>query len=154
MLYDVAESRIAPEHVTTHQSAQMPWNSTLAPRQLEALALKPEQLALSALRDQIRYLQANRLDARRLQLAFWQRLLRPVTALEMLAIAIPFAFGPLRHAGAGLRIVVGLLCGVGYYIVYQTTSQFGLVFGLSPQVSALLPFLPLIVAYFAVRRAN
>ena len=50
-----------------------------------------------------------------------------------------FVFGSLRDTGAGGRMIVGVLIGVGYFLLGSTMADSGTVFDLSPFVAAWLP---------------
>ena len=105
------------------------------------LPVEPENLSAASLYRYVDYLQENNLDARRYELAFWVKLVTPFSALVMLLVALPFVFGPLRTTGAGQRILVGVLVGMGFFLLNQGLNQMGLVYGFNPVLSAILPSL-------------
>ena len=57
----------------------------------------------------------------------------------MTILALPFVFGSLRSAGAGARLVVGLIVGLSYYVAGQGLTSGGEVYGLDPLVIAWAP---------------
>jgi lipopolysaccharide export system permease protein len=57
----------------------------------------------------------------------------------MTVLALPFVFGGLRSAGTGARLVVGLVIGLGYYVVVQVAARSGQVFDVDPIVVAWAP---------------
>jgi lipopolysaccharide export system permease protein len=59
----------------------------------------------------------------------------------MILVAIPFAFGPLRMAAAGKRVFIGSLAGLGYYLVTEIFKHVGILFGASPFLTTVAPFL-------------
>ena len=87
----------------------------------------------------MRYLRDNRQDSAPYELALWGKLMAPLATGVMIFLAIPFVFGPLRSVGMGQRVLVGALVGIGFHIMNQTFQQLGLVYGLSPVLSAVLP---------------
>lgn len=115
----------------------------------EAYALNPDLLALSVVRADlldtpslqryIGYLEANSLDAHRYLVAYWSRIASVVSVIFMTALALPFVFGSLRSAGAGARLVVGLVVGLGYYVFGEVLTSGGEVYGLSPVAVAWAP---------------
>lgn len=115
----------------------------------EPYGINPDILALSvvredlldtpALRRYIGYLQANGLDADRYVVAYWGRIASVVSVILMTVLALPFVFGSLRSAGAGARLVVGLVIGLAYYVVGQVLTSGGAVYGLAPEVVAWAP---------------
>jgi lipopolysaccharide export system permease protein len=115
----------------------------------EAYALNPELLALSVVREDlldtpslvryIGYLVANDLDAHRYLVAYWSRIASVVSVVVMTVLALPFVFGSLRSAGAGARLVVGLIVGLSYYVAVQVLESGGEVYALDPLVIAWGP---------------
>jgi lipopolysaccharide export system permease protein len=55
-------------------------------------------------------------------------------------------FGSLRSAGAGSRIVIGIIVGVVYFLINRTLENSGEVYGLSPFLVAWSPAMLLVVA--------
>jgi lipopolysaccharide export system permease protein len=115
----------------------------------EAAGLNPDLLELSVVREDlldtpslvryIGYLEANGLDAHRYLVAYWSRLASVVSVIVMTMLALPFVFGSLRSAGAGARLVVGLVVGLTYYVAGQVLTSGGEVYGLHPLVIAWAP---------------
>jgi lipopolysaccharide export system permease protein len=115
----------------------------------EAFGINPDLLALSVVREDlldtpslrryIGYLESNALDARRYVLAYWSRIANVVSVVLMTVLALPFVFGSLRSAGAGARLVVGLVVGLGYYVVGEVLTSGGEVYGLPPEAIAWAP---------------
>lgn len=138
-LEDIAQSRIEADGVTTRALDSAQWQSLLKPELLEVLAVKPEDLAASALSRYVNYLEENNLSSDRYRLAFWVKVVTPFSTLVMLLIAIPFVFGSLRSAHAGTRVLVGVLLGMGFYLLNQALNHVSLVYGLPPLLSALAP---------------
>ena len=54
-------------------------------------------------------------------------------------LAIPFVVGSLRSSGAGQRLFIGILIGVGFYLMNEIMSSSGQVYGLQPWATAMLP---------------
>jgi lipopolysaccharide export system permease protein len=63
----------------------------------------------------------------------------------MILVAIPFVFGPLQMAAAGKRIFIGSLTGLGYYLMTEIFKYVGILFGASPLVTTIAPFIILSV---------
>ena len=99
----------------------------------------PSQLETGELLRVMRYYQANALDERPYLFAFWSRIARTVAILFTVLLAIPFVLGSLRSAGAGARTVVGLLLGVGFFLLQRLIESGTVVFDLNPVVLAWLP---------------
>jgi lipopolysaccharide export system permease protein len=139
LLRQVARSQIDPEGVETQHLNQLEWRSLLTPDMIDVVAVKPDSLSLKGLLDYIAYLRDNGLSTELYQLAFWKKLVMPVTTAVMVFLSIPFIFGPLRSVGIGQRIFVGTLVGIGFYLLGQLFGFAGLLYKLPSAVSAALP---------------
>lgn len=154
-LEDVRQSLIRADGVDTRTLNNVEWRSLLKPDLVEVLSVKPEDLAASALARYVTYLDENNLDSERYRLAFWVKIVTPLSTLVMLLIAVPFVFGSLRSAHAGTRLLVGVLLGMGFYLLNQALNHVGLVYGLPPLLSALAPTLVFAAAgLYAVSRIH
>jgi lipopolysaccharide export system permease protein len=140
-LRQVEDVRFEGNGFTRTTLEHLAWESLIHPETLESLAVSPNFLPMPALYQYITYLQDNRLDASRYELAFWIKLVKPFSALIMLLIAMPFVFGPLRSVGVGQRLLVGILLGLGFHLFNQALNYTVLGYGLNPLISALLPSL-------------
>ncbi|MDZ7749804.1 MAG: LptF/LptG family permease [Halofilum sp. (in: g-proteobacteria)] len=116
--------------------------------------MSPASLPIWRLGPYVEYLEANRLEAGRFQLAFWQKIATPLSTLVMLLLALPIVFGSLRSAGTGQRVFLGSLIGIAYYLLSELFAHIGIVYGLAAPVAALAPAaLFTVVGVAALRRA-
>lgn len=120
---------------------QLIWESSLTPDKLGIVAVKPEALSIRGLLDYIDYLKNNGQDSSRYELAFWRKVLQPLSVAVMLLLALSFIFGPLRSVTMGARTIMGVLAGFGFFISNEVFGQVSLVFQLQPVLGALLPSL-------------
>jgi lipopolysaccharide export system permease protein len=117
----------------------------------ERIAKLTDLLAITAVRESnltgqelwvyVRYLKANGLDADKYEVAFWSRIATLVGIAVMCVLALPFVFGSLRTTGAGARMIIGILIGVGYFFLNRTLADSVEVFDLSPILVAWFPTL-------------
>lgn len=105
--------------------------------------VKPTSLSLRGLLSFIGYLGKNELDATVYQTELWNRIASTVTIILMPVLAIGFVFGTLRSAGAGGRLMVGVMIGLAYFLASRMLANTGVVFNLNPAVLAWLPSLAL-----------
>jgi lipopolysaccharide export system permease protein len=127
----------------------------LAPEYFGVLVVEPRQMAAHDLARYVRYLNENSLDSMPYEVAFWQRFSMPASTWVMLLLALPFLFGSQREGGAGRRLFIGLLLGVGFAIVMRVLTHMGMVYGLPPWLSASAPlWLFLLVAVMLLRRVR
>ncbi|MFL2547395.1 MAG: LPS export ABC transporter permease LptG [Candidatus Rariloculaceae bacterium] len=151
---DPQQRWILANYVATDFSAD-DISSTAERRSIQNYELSLELLGLSEVREDlldtqglkryIEYLDQNDLDSDRYVTAYWARISDSVSVLLMTLLALPFVSGALRTSGTGGRLVVGLVIGLGYYIVAQTFVNSGEVFDLDPLVVAWLPSAILLV---------
>ncbi len=144
-----AEERWILANYAATQFADTSISSNAERRSVQQYDLSLELLGLSEVRHDlldtqglkryIQYLELNELDADRYVTAYWARIAGVVSVLLMTVLALPFVLGALRSAGAGARLLVGLLIGLGYYVTAQTFVNSGEVFDLDPLVVAWLP---------------
>jgi lipopolysaccharide export system permease protein len=122
---------------------------------LKSISVSPESLSASDLYEQVRYLNDNQLDSRRIELAFWVKIASPLSTLVMLMLSLPFVFASQRSGGAGQKIFIGIMLGIVYVLVNRLLTQLALANGLSPAFSAVLPLLCFLgVAIIGIRRTS
>lgn len=140
LLYDVKRSVFdAHGNATAKRHAVLPWASGITPQILAVFLLQPEQLSLSQLRHYIRHLRANRQHAATYQLAFWNRVVLPLSAAVMVVLAIPFVFVNLRAGNLGRSLFIGIMLGLGFYAASKGFGYFALAYGLTPLLGAVAP---------------
>ena len=100
---------------------------------------QPGSLPLADLHAYMKHLEKNELNSAVWEIAFWSRISRLVAAVVVCVFAVPFAFGPLRSAGAGARTVLGIMAGVLFVLLTQTLENSGQVYGLNPLLVAWGP---------------
>ncbi|KAB7628340.1 LPS export ABC transporter permease LptG [Alkalilimnicola sp. S0819] len=128
-----------PQGVAVGPVKALSWDSQLEPEVLDVVVVEPEALPLRQLHTYIGYLRDNGLESERYQLAFWIKLATPLATITMLLLTVPLVFGSLRTVGAGQRIFIGVLIGIGFFLANRLLNHAGLVYGLPPVLSALLP---------------
>lgn len=138
-LSDYAESRFSNDTVVGHPSGQRLLESNVTAGFLGLAVDTPDQLTSRALWGLIQYLQANSLDAREYVFAFWSRIARTVAIAFAVLLAIPFILGSLRSAGAGTRMMMSLIIGLGFFLLQKLIESGTLVFELNPVILAWLP---------------
>ena len=141
-LYDLRESRFIPNGVEAAREPRAQRSTGLRSELIQLSIVDPDDLSSLALYSYVSYLRAQGLDTYRYEVAFWARIANHVAVLLMAALALPFVFGPLRSAGAGQRLMIGVMLGLAYFVGSRTLASGGLVFELSP---ALVGWLPVIV---------
>ena len=140
LLRNVVETRFGTAGTSTHRYGELPWRSSADPRLLSAKALfDPGKLSFADLRFQIGHLRTEGLDATRYQVWFWRKALQPLAVLGLVLLAVAFVVGPLREAGMGARLTVGIAVGLGFKYLLDMLAPTSMVFGVPPWLSMLLP---------------
>ncbi len=153
ILESVRETRLDNDFRRTREHEELVREELLRPEMLEVLAMSPDTLPAWQLYDYVRYLQRNNLDSATQELALWKKLVTPLSTLVMLMLSLPVIFGPLRSTGAGQRIFIGSLIGIGYYLVSELFAHVAIVYGFSVPLAALAPVILFAgIALIALRR--
>jgi lipopolysaccharide export system permease protein len=139
LLSDYHESRFVDDDVITRAPEQRVLKSNISAGFLGLAVEDPKQLTGRALWRLIRYFQSNSLDAREYVFAFWSRIARTVGVMFAVLLAIPFVLGSMRSAAAGTRMLLGLLIGIGFFLLQRLIESGTVVFQLNPVVLAWLP---------------
>src|SRR6267154_4782583 len=139
LLSDYTESRFADDAVTTRPPGQRLLASNLTAGFLGLAVEDPKQLTSRALWRLISYYRSNALDTREYLFAFWSRIARTLAIAFSVLLAIPFVLGSLRSAGAGTRMMLGLILGISFFLLQRLIESGTIVFDLNPVVLAWLP---------------
>ena len=155
LLSDVEEFVLIENEIITKNHSQKIWNSSLTPKKLGVVTVTPESLSLRGLIDYLDYLEANEQDTSRYELAFWRKIMQPLTVAVMLLVALSFIFGPLRSVSMGARIMMGVFTGILFFISNEVLGSMSLVYQLSPILGATMPSLCFVGAawYFISKKA-
>jgi len=115
------------------------FGSSLTGERLLARVLTPERMSMATLIDYIDYLHVNQLSSERQVVALWRKLVYPFTLLVMMTIAAPIAFMQTRRGGVGAKVFVGILLGVGFFMINQLALNVGMLSKWPPWVTAIGP---------------
>jgi lipopolysaccharide export system permease protein len=147
-LSNVELTRFQGERAVLERVPLATWTSVLTPDILSVLKIVPERMSIMNLRAYVEHLRENRQKATRYEIAFWNKLLYPVTAILMMVLAIPFALGSTRAGGVGVKIVMGILLGLGFHFASRLFSNAGLLNDWPSLVSAGAPVAIVAIAAF------
>lgn len=138
-LENFRESHIEEDRIVASRQAAAEIETGLSPEFLGLAVLEADALSGRGLLSYMRHLRANGLDASAYETAFWARIARTVAVAIIVVLAVPFAFGPMRSTGTGVRTVVGIMIGVGFFLLARLLENGGAVFNLSPLAIAWIP---------------
>lgn len=132
-------TRATDPPVVVTQEADRTVPTTLTPELLLARVLTPERMSFSDLLDYVRYLNQNRLVSERQIVAIWRKLIYPFTLLAMITIAAPIGFMQTRRGGVGVKVFLGILLGVGFFMLNQLSLNVGMLNRWPAWVTAVAP---------------
>ncbi|HUJ53135.1 MAG TPA: LPS export ABC transporter permease LptG [Steroidobacteraceae bacterium] len=147
-LSDYTESRFQVDRVATEPPSHRVLESNVSAGFLGVAVEDPKQLTSRALWRLITYFRSNGLDTREYVFAFWSRIARTVGVMFAVLLAIPFVLGSMRSAGAGARMLLGMLLGIGFFLLQRLIESGTVVFNLNPALLAWLPTTLLAVVTF------
>lgn len=155
LLEDVVENRLYSTHVESTTTRSKRWQTELSSDLLNILVLDPIDLSVLELWRYARYLDSQNLNSGLYRLAFWEKVLQPLSTLALVLVAISFVFGPLREVTMGFRIFIGVLVGIVFRTVQDMLAPASLVYGFQPIYASLLPILVCVVlGIWFLRRAR
>ncbi|AGW91742.1 MULTISPECIES: LPS export ABC transporter permease LptG [Cupriavidus] len=127
-------------------------HSELTPQILSVLLVTPERMSTLDLFRYIRHLRDNKQDTQRYEIAFWKKVIYPLTLFVMVALALPFAYLHARAGAVGVKVFGGIMLGLSFHLSNTLFSHVGLLHTWPPIISALVPgTLYLMLALLALR---
>lgn len=141
LAYNVDETYIQNTATVAHHADQQLWDVPIKPALLQLSSTEPDELTLPQLKQYLKNQKKNKQAALSYQLAFWQRIMQPLTTLVMMMLAIPFIFGPLRSSTMGAKLLAGAACGFSFHILNRFLGAFSQVYHCPPLVAAACPTL-------------
>ncbi len=112
-----------------------------APESVYLLTREAEDLSLTQLYDHRQFMREQGQRSLTHELAFWQKLLSPLSILSLVIVACSFVFGSLRTHSLGLRIVVALLFGLLFSYLQDLVGFVSLATGVSALLMVILPII-------------
>jgi lipopolysaccharide export system permease protein len=119
--------------------SEMTWKSALNPDLLAVLLVVPERMSLVNLYIYIRHLSGNQQKTDRYDIAMWKKLIYPLAALVMMALALPFAYMQDRMGAVSIRVFAGIMLGIGFHRLNGLFSSLGVINSWPPFFSAITP---------------
>ena len=139
LLRQVTETTVDEKAVVTRHLPDQAWNSAITPDLLTVLMIEPQHMPIVTLRAYVHHLENNHQEAGRYRAALWNKLMYPLAGPVMLLMALAFAYHPPRVGGVGGRLLLGVLLGLGFYLLSRLSGQTAQLHGLSAPIAAGLP---------------
>lgn len=153
--FSVSETRLFKDYTQSQQFASQIWPMTLTPNALAYGFDDAEQMTLSKLHNFIHYRTEAKLPLNRYVLDFWQRIFQPFAMLVMMMLAIPFVFVSARSGAIGVRVLIGVIVSMGFYLLSQLSGQFSIVYQVPAWLGAFFPIaLFFILGVWLLRRVR
>lgn len=146
ILHDIKRSDVSETGVKTSFINQQRLKRLVILEAFSAIELTSQDMSAQDLLSYSEYLENNHLDNDEYMLAFWIKILTPVSCLAMLMIAMPVVFATTpRSGGVGQRIVLAILIGIVYFVVNRVINNLGLALNVYPFLSASIPLVLLMI---------
>ena len=127
--------------VATRKLETLDLASEITPKILSVSRSDPERMSANELAVYTRHLAENRQETGRFKVAFWKKLIDPLSILVLMALALPFAYLHTRSGGVSLKIFVGIMIGVGFLLLNALFSNLGVLTALPAFFTAAAPSL-------------
>lgn len=138
-LTDVVQTQLQGERSKVVKMPDMEWHSALNPDILAVLMIAPERMSLLHLSAYVKHLSENSQKTQRYDIALWKKVVYPLAALVMVALALPFGYTHNRVSGVSLKIFSGVMIGVFFHMLNGLFSNLGAINSWSPLLSAMAP---------------
>ncbi len=135
----VRKTEFGDGRASVSEQDQQEWTGILSPEVLRLFVLEADALSMAGLSRLVAYMSRNNLDSSEYALALARKAVAPFTVMVMMLLAVPFVMGPLRNTGAGQRLFIGVLIGLGFYVVNEVCANSGRLYGWPPLFSAAIP---------------
>jgi lipopolysaccharide export system permease protein len=106
---------------------------------IDSLKKKPKDLTTWTIIKQIQFLSENKLRSEIFEVELYKRLIKPVTLVAMILLAMLFIFGSTRDITLGRKIFFGVALGLSFEMLSRIASAMALSFDFNPLMSAILP---------------
>lgn len=145
-LETVARTVFSGDAARVERYGELNWKSALSPDLLAVLMVVPERMSIVNLYLFIRHLSGNQQKTDRYDIAMWKKLIYPLAALVMMALALPFAYMQDRMGAVSIRVFAGIMLGIGFHMLNGLFSSLGVINSWAPFFSAITPSVIFLVA--------
>jgi len=106
---------------------------------IDSLKKEPEELTTWNIIKQIQFLSDNRLRSGIFEVELYKRVIKPITLVAMILLAMLFIFGSTRDVTLGRKIFFGIALGLLFELLSRISGAMALSFNFNPVLSAVLP---------------
>jgi lipopolysaccharide export system permease protein len=113
--------------VSTRKLPTLALESEITPKILSVSRSDPERMSANELAVYTRHLAENRQETERFKIAFWRKLIDPLSIFVLMALALPFGYLQVRSGGVSFKIFVGIMIGVSFLLINNLFSHIGML---------------------------
>jgi lipopolysaccharide export system permease protein len=106
---------------------------------IDSLEKEPEELKTWAIVKKIQFLSNNKLKSKLYEVELYKRLVKPLTLIAMILMAMLFIFGSTRETTLGRKIFFGVALGLSFELLSRIGGALALSFEFSPLISSIAP---------------
>ena len=106
---------------------------------IDSLKKDPEDLTFWNIYKQIRFLSDNKLRSGIFEVELWKRVIKPITLIAMILLAMLFVFGSTRDVSLGRKIFFGVSLGLSFEMLSRIGGSLALSLDFNPVMSVVLP---------------
>ena len=106
---------------------------------IDSLEKEPKDLTTFTILKQIQFLTDNKLRAEVFEVELYKRLVKPITLIAMILLAMLFIFGSTRDATLGRKIFFGVAIGLSFELISRIGGAMALSFDLNPLLTTFVP---------------
>jgi len=138
---DVRKKELVDGKLHTTREPELEIANLWSPKELPSLTLTYESMSLTVLHRYSQYLRNNGRSYQQYLSAFWQKLVMPLTVAAMVLLATPVSvsLGSGRNTGFGIKMGIGAVVGILFYLGTQIIFALGLLLHLSIPMVSLVP---------------
>jgi lipopolysaccharide export system permease protein len=112
---------------------------------IDSLKKEPDELTTWNIIKQIQFLSDNKLRSGIFEVELYKRLIKPITLVAMILLAMLFIFGSTRDATLGRKIFFGIALGLSFEMLSRIGGAMALSLDFNPVMSAVLPTIVVMV---------
>ena len=112
---------------------------------IDSLEKEPKDLTTFTILKQIEFLTDNKLRAEVFEVELYKRLVKPITLVSMVLLAMLFIFGSTRDATLGRKIFFGVVIGLSFELISRIGGALALSFDFSPLLGTFVPTIAIMI---------
>jgi lipopolysaccharide export system permease protein len=112
---------------------------------IDSLEKEPKDLTTFTILKQIEFLTDNKLRAEVFEVELYKRLVRPITLVAMILLAMLFIFGSTRDATLGKKIFFGVAIALSFELISRIGGALALSLNFSPLLITFVPAIAIMI---------